>query len=186
MPTVLPTSTALRIRAAGYLIMGFTVITPLVELIIRSAPARIHSPAWRLGLIGAAAGQIPAALVALFVIFVIAAAAEDRGVSYAVSSLSIIAAAMCLLATGVFALDALQMRGLAQSSLADNYDAGSIWVTVRLAVLVLSFVVLAVSAFRVAGSSRRVASPQAPKKSGVLVGATRPATAPSRGADVAN
>ena len=178
-----PISVARRVRIPGYLIMATMLIGPIVDLWIRSSPMRIHSPAWRLGLLSAGASTIAMPLLALFVMFAIAAAAEDRGVSYLVSSLAAAAAGLCVLAAGVFILDALQMKGQVQANLADNYSVGTAWVAIRLLVSAAIFLVLAVSAFRTAGSaSRRTAAPQAVKAPGVLARSGRsPAGATATG-----
>src|SRR5689334_2772350 len=107
---LLQTSAARRLRVPGYVVMALMIIQPLLELYIRSSPFRIHSPAWRLSLVGNISGAISAPILGLFLMLVIAVAAEDKGVAYLVSSLSAVAAVFCLAVTGLFALDALQMK----------------------------------------------------------------------------
>jgi hypothetical protein len=157
------------------MVMASMIILPLIELYIRASPFRIHSPAWRLSLVGNASGAISAPILGLFFMFAIAVAADDKGVSYLVSSLSGLAGVLCLAATGLFALDALQMRNQVQANLSDSYGLASTWIAAKMIISVIVLIALSVSALRAAQGSRR--STQASgKPSSVLVGAAgRPA-----------
>ena len=146
------------------------IIQPLLELYIRASPFRIHSPAWRLSLIGNASGAISAPILGLFFMFAIAVAAEDKGVSYAVSSLSGLAAVVCVAATGLFALDALQMKNQVAANMSESYGLASAWIAAKLIISVVVFVALSISALRAAQGTKRSASPSSGKSS-VLVGA---------------
>lgn len=150
--------------------MALMIIQPLLELYIRSSPFRIHSPAWRLTLIGNVSGALSAPILALFLTLALAIALEDRGVTYLVSSVSAAAAVLSLAATGLFALDALQMRSQVQADLSDSYGLASMWVAAKLVMAVIVLLALSVSAFRAAQGVRRSTSPAG--KSSVLVGAT--------------
>jgi hypothetical protein len=187
---VLSIPAARRLRVPGYLAMATMIIQQLVELYLRVSPARVHSPAWRLTLIGNFSSAAGGAILGLFVIFAIAVAAEDQGVSYLVSSVSGAAVAACIGAMGMFGLDALQMKNQVQSSLSSSYDVASVWVVAKLVMSAIVFAVLAVSAFRAAKTTRRVAAaPQGTKGPAVLVSTVRPAITPAsvrRGADAEN
>lgn len=163
--------------------MALMIVQPLLELYIRSSPFRIHSPAWRLSLIGNASGAISAPILGLFLIFAIAVAADDRGVAYLVSSLSAACAVVTIAATGLFALDALQMRSQVQANLSDSYGLASSWIAAKLVMSIVVLIVLAVCALRAAQGAKRPTS-QATGKSSVLVGASaRPAVAVRSTAD---
>jgi len=163
--------------------MALMIIQPLLELYIRSSPFRIHSPAWRLSLIGNASAALSAPILGLFLMFAIAVAADDNGVSYLVSSLSALAAVVTIAATGLFALDALQMRNQVQANLSDSYGLASSWIAAKLIMSVIALLVLAVAALRAARGAKRLVSP-APGKTSVLVGAAgRPAVAVRSTAD---
>jgi len=153
--------------------MTTMLVSPLVDLWIRSLPARIHSPAWRLGVIAAGGSVASAPLLALFVLFALAAAAEDQGASYVVFGVSGLGGLLCLLAAALFGLDALQLNGQVQASLADSYAASSVWVGVRLVLSAAGFAILAWAAFRNARGVRRAAVPRAAKGPAVLVSPAR-------------
>ena len=150
------------------------IIQPMLELYIRASPFRIHSPAWRLSLVGNASGAISAPILGLFFMFAIAVAAEDKGVSYMVSSLSGLAAVLTLAATGLFALDALQMRNQVQANLAESYGLTSAWIAAKLIISIIVLVALSIGAFRAAQGTKRSASQPSGKPSSVLVGGRPP------------
>lgn len=170
-------TSARRLRAPGYLIIGTLTLLQLIDIEIRSWPFRTHSPAWRLGFVGTAAGAVGAPLLGLLLILAIAVASDDRAAAYAVSLVSWIATALCALAIGMFALDALQVKNDVGSSLAGQYDVGSSWVAVRMVLATVLFVVLGVSAWRAAKSAERHrAAQEQAGRSGLLVSPVRPTT----------
>jgi hypothetical protein len=158
--------------------MASMIVMPLIELYIRASPFRIHSPAWRLSLVGNISGAISAPILGLFLMFAMAVVAEDKGVTYLVSSLSGLAAVICLGVTGLFALDALQMRNQVQANLAESYGLASSWVAAKLIVSVIVLLVLSISAVRAAQGVKRSTSQTSGKSSSVLVaGVGRPGIA---------
>ena len=179
-----PAFSARRLRAPGYLIMGTLILMQLIEIVVRSSPFRTHSPTWRLGFIGSAAGAVGTPLFGLLIILAIAVATDDRAAAYAVSLASWLAMALCIAALGVFALDVLQVKNDVGSSLAGQYDVGSSWVAIRMVVAVVLFVVLGVSAWRAAKSAERHRALHEPVgKSALLVSPVRaasPVSAPSQ------
>lgn len=180
-----PAYAARSLRLPGYLVMAMLMVFSIVEVGVRSAPFRLHSPAWRLEMIGGGAGAIGTVVLGLFVIYAIAMAADDRPTAYIVSSLSSLAAALCVIAIGVFALDAIQVKAQVQTSLAHGYDIGTVWVVVRIAIAAAILAVIAVSSIRAARNARREASPRTsgprasvlvttPRGSGAAVSPTPP------------
>ena len=163
--------------------MATMIVMPLLELYIRAAPFRIHSPAWRLSLVGNISGAISAPILGLFLMFAIAVVAEDKGVTYLVSSLSGLAAVACLGVTGLFALDALQMRNQVQASLAESYGLTSSWIAAKLIISVIALVVLSLSALRAAQGVKRSTSQTSVKSSVLVAGGGRPGIAPRNTAD---
>lgn len=170
-------SSARRLRAPGYLIIGTLTLLQLIEIEVRSWPFRMHSPAWRLGFVGTAAGAIGTPLLGLLLILAIAVASDDRAAAYAVSLVSWLATALCVAALGVFALDALQVKNDVGASLAGQYDVGSSWVAVRMVLATVLFIVLGVSAWRAAKTAERHRALQEPVgRSALLVSPVRPTT----------
>ncbi len=166
---MLSTTVVRNLRVPGYLILAMTALEPITELLLRSAPFRLHSPAWRLAVITGGAGAAVTALLALFLMLAIATVAEDRGVAYLVSSVSGLCAGLCVLAAGAFALDALQVKNDLEAALADRYDVGSVWIAVRVVVTGLLFITLAMYATRIARLVRFVPERRAGTRASVLI-----------------
>jgi hypothetical protein len=165
--------------------MATMIAMPFVELGIRTSPFRIHSAAWRIGLLGGGAAMLITPLFALYLIFGIAAIADDRLVEYLVAALAAAATVLCLGAAALFSLDVLQMKGQVSSAAASQYDIGSIWVIARLLVVAVLFIVLAANAIRTARNAPRKPSTAAGKADGrMLIRPTPPGTSAHGGADV--
>jgi len=172
---MIPSDSARRLRIPAYLIMATTTVIQLVDVAVRAWPFRLHSPAWRLGVIGFAANAVGTSMLALLVILAIAIAVGDRGVAYVTAGVSALAGALCVVITAVFALDAVQMKTQVQANLAGQYDMASAWLVVRLVIGAVMLLLLAVSGFRIAKTVRRETPRSGVKGSGSLVvGATRP------------
>lgn len=162
----------------GYWFMATLLVMQVVDLVLRAWPFRVHSPAWRLGLISAGASTMNGELLVLFVVFGLAVVFEDRMAAFVVSVLSALTAVFCVVAVGAFALDVLQVKNEVQASLADKYDVGSIWVILRLVIATVLLLVLAVSAWRTAkGIARHRTAAGTPAKPSWLLSPVRP-TAP--------
>jgi hypothetical protein len=158
--------------------MATMTIVQLIDVVIRAMPFRVQSPAWRLGVVGLAANAVGTPMLAFLVILAIAVVAGDRGVVYLVAVLSALGAALCLLATGVFALDALEMKAQVQAGLSRQYDIASLWLVARVVIAAGIFLVFGISAFRVAKTVRRESPRPTVKGSGSLVvGMNSPSTA---------
>jgi hypothetical protein len=159
----------------GYLVMATLLLIQFIDLGIRAWPFRLHSPAWRLGLIGTAAGGMGAQLLALFVIFALAIVFEDRAAAFGVAVLSALSGVFSAIAVVAFSLDVLQVKNEVQASLADKYDIGSVWVILRLVIGAVLFLVLAVSAWRTArGIARQRVAAGTPAKPSWLLSPVRP------------
>jgi hypothetical protein len=183
--TVLSNSSVRGLRTSGYLIMTALIVMPLIELGVRTWPYRIHSPAWRIGFLGGGSAVLVTPLLALYLVFAIAAVADDRLVEYLVASLAAAATVICFGAATLFSLDVLQMKGQVSAAAASQYDIGSIWVIARLLVVAVLFIVLAVSSMRTARSVRYKPSTVVGKAGGqVLVRSTPPGATVQGGADV--
>lgn len=159
----------------GYWFMATLFVMQVVDLGLRSWPFRLHSPAWRLGLIGTGSSTLSGQLLVLFVIFALAVVFEDRMAAFVVSVLSALTAVFSLVAVAAFSLDVLQVKNDVQASLADKYDAGSVWVILKLVIGVVLLLALAVSAWRSAkGIARHRTAAGTPAKPSWLLSPVRP------------
>jgi len=154
------------------------VVQELVDVVLRSSPMRPSSVQWRLGLIGGGAATVTLVLLAFLIALGIAAAAEDRIAALILAILSIIAAMLCLVAVGVFSLDALQIKAQVLANVSSAYANASVWVVVKLVLSAIIFLVLALSAFRMAKAMSRAAASRTPasKRAPMVVGTPKTGT----------
>lgn len=165
--------------------MAALIVMPFIDLGIRSWPFRMHSAAWRLGFLGSASAVLVTPLLALYLVFAIAAIAEDPLVEYLVAGVAAAACVICVGAAAFFSLDVLQMKGQVPAAAASQYDVGSIWVIVRLVVVAVLFIVLAIGSMRAARSARHKPSAAVGRAGGqVLIRSTPPGTPAQHGIDV--
>ena len=176
-----PSESVRRLRILGYLVMTTMTIVQLIDVVIRAMPFRVQSPAWRLGVVGLAANAVGTPMLSFLVILAIAVWAGDRGVVYLMAVLSALAAVLCVLATGTFALDALQMKSQVQLGLARQYDIASFWLAARVVIAAVIFLVFGISAFRMAKTVRRELPRSAVRGSGALVVVINSPAAAQRG-----
>jgi hypothetical protein len=152
-------------------------IVTLAEICVAAWPFRIHEVGWRLAVAGAASGGAGTFLLAIFFALAIALVSDDAGVAWLVASVCIICAIFCIVGGGVFALDALQMKGQVKPELVSRYDVALVWGLAKIGLDGIVFVGVAISAFRSAialGRSAVVAG-----KGGAILVTGRPASAMS-------
>jgi len=159
-----------------------TILTQIIEVVLRSSPMQIHSPAWRLSFIGNSSGIVLNFLMMMFLILAIASFSRDRGLALVMCGLSISAALLYLLSSGVLALDALQMRNQVQMSVAKQFDVTSGWTFVRQLVGAAGFTLLAIAAWRVYRTAHAPGARSVRKDDFLVGGVTaRPAVAVTGG-----
>lgn len=160
-----------RLRFAGYYVGLAVLLSQVIDLVLGTWPARIHSPSWRITFAGGAANTVFVTLLVMFIVTSIAVIAADRRFAFVMATLSALAGITYLVLSGMFALDAIQMRNQVQQALSGRYDFASAWALVRMLIGVGGFVILCVAAFRSAGAIKRVdtARPTA-KGPGYIVG----------------
>jgi hypothetical protein len=166
-----------RLRVPGYLVMLLLGIVTIAEICVAAWPFRVHEVGWRLGVAGAASGGAGTLLLAIFFALAIAVVSDDRSVIWLVAGVCIICAMLCIVGGGVFALDALQMKGQVKPELVSRYDAALAWGLAKIVLDGIVFVGVAVSAFRSAIALGR--SAVAAAKGGTMLVGGRPAGAVS-------
>jgi hypothetical protein len=159
-----------RLRVAGYYIGIVVLVAQVTELVLAAWPARIHSPSWRITFVGGAANTVFMTLLVMFIMTSIAVVAVDRRFAFVMATLSALAAVTFLVLSGVFALDAIQMRNQVRQALADRYDFASAWVFARQIIGAVGFGILSVAAFRSARAIKPDAARPTPKGTGFIVG----------------
>jgi hypothetical protein len=159
--------------------MALLGIVTFAEIGVAAWPFRIHDVSWRLAVAGAASGGAGTALLAIFFALLIAVVADDRGVIWFVSVLCAVAALFCIIGGGVFALDALQMKGQVKPELVSRYDAALVWGLMKIILAGIVFIGVAISAFRTAIGMGRSAVTSAKGASMLVTGRAQGANAVS-------
>jgi hypothetical protein len=165
-----PTDAVRRLRVAGYYVGSVILIAHVAELFLYTWPARVHSPTWRLSFVGATANTVFMTLLVLFILVSISVFAADRRVAFALAGVTALGGLLFVGLTGMFVLDALQMRNQVRQPVAGQYDYSAAWVFGRELVGVGGFFLLTVAALRSArGLQAQVTRSQ--RNSALIVGA---------------
>lgn len=173
-----PSELTRRLRGAGYFIAIATIFVQCTEVILRAWPFRLHSPAWRISVVSSTTSIVLTVLLMTFVLMAIAILAGDRRLSLLFSGFAALAAMSLFVLSGLFVLDALEMRNQIQVSVWRQYDITSLWALIRVLMGVAGFVMLAMAGLRSASAMGRQTAPQ-PTKGGILIVESAPIPGPS-------
>ena len=179
-PSVLPNPSelTLRLRRAGYFIVLATIFVQCTEVILRAWPFRLHSPAWRISFVSSTTNVVLTVLLMTFVLMAIAILAGDRRLSLLFSGFAALAALSLFVLSGLFVLDALEMRNQIQVSVSRQYDITSLWALIRVLMGVAGFLMLAMAGLRSAIATGRQTARQT-KKGRTLIVENAPIPGPS-------
>lgn len=159
-----------RFRIPAYLIFILGAVLPLVELVLAVSPLKPTQVMWRFGAVGLFASAAAAPLIMLLLLYGVALAAEDRRVLYVIGSLAALAAAILLVSSGAFALDALQMKRQVTPGAMTKFAVASVQAFVKLVVQGVAAAVLAMSALRAARALKREVLKKPTRSSTLVVG----------------
>lgn len=162
-----PSDAIRRFRTPAYLIFTLAAILPIVELILAVSPVKPTQVMWRFGAVGLFASAAAAPLIILLLVYGVALLSEDRVVLYVIGSLAGFAAAVLIISSGAFTLDALQMKRQVNAPAMTKFAIASVQAFVKLLLQGLAAAVLSVSAFRAARALKREVS--RPARSSTLV-----------------
>jgi hypothetical protein len=149
-------------------------VIPLIEIGVNAWPYRVHDPNWRIGLVTTFAGASAGILLALLIAYSVGLFAEDRLTLWLVAIVSGLMVLVCLVGSGAFVLDALQMRAQVRPGLEARYNLGSAWGLAKVFLVALGAVALSASAFRTARALRRAYDRRGKKVPAVLVSSSTP------------
>jgi hypothetical protein len=162
LPSIEPTR---RLRSVGYVVAAVLFLVPLVEVCTSAWPLQIGQAPWRLAFVGSLTSSLLVPILALFLTLTLAVIAGDRPASWTVSGVCLTGFVLLIVATGMFALDALQMKAQVPSAMTRRYMIASVWVLMKLLAEAVTLLSLSITAFRVAAGMRReriVAGEKAP------------------------
>jgi hypothetical protein len=164
----LPLDAIRRFRIPAYLIFALGAVLPLVELVLAVSPLKPTQVMWRFGAVGLFASAAAAPLIMLLFLYGVALFSEDRVILYVLGTLTALAAAIMLVGSAGFTLDALQMKRQVAAGAMTKFAVASVLAFVKLVLQSIAAIVLAVSAFRAARALKREVAKR-PNRSGALV-----------------
>jgi hypothetical protein len=144
-----------RLRLPGLLIVAYLSLGSAIEVLVGSWPLHIYDLNWRLSALNSAAGATGTELLALLLLLVIAQ------VSMSVTGLwtgfwaSAVLALFYLVATTIFGLDSLEVRGRVSAAQLHRFDVTVVWTLARFGFAQFVCSTLAARALRAARVMRR-------------------------------
>ena len=169
----MPNDFARRIKAPVYIIVAFLSVGSVLEVLAASWPLHLHDVNWRVGVLNTAAGATGTELLALLTLVVIAHLSHSRGGMWTAFSYSVIAVIGYVAATGLFALDSLQLRGHVPAAQLSRFDVTVAWAVLRFAIADLVCLWLGVSALTSARAmGRELAREASDRRNALIVGST--------------
>jgi hypothetical protein len=157
-------------RTAGYLVLSFAALFPLLDLFSSLMPPNFGNATWRFGAVGLFSNFAMGLSLELFLLAVIAAVANQRRVLLVLGVLSALLAVLLLGSSVLFVLDALQTRARVQPAVLRRFDFASGGAVAKLLLYAVANLVLARGEFlaarrrsRPAGRARGLVTPVAAK-----------------------
>jgi hypothetical protein len=123
---------ARRVAGVGYLILGLATALPIIDYFLSIAPFHPGMTSWRFGAIGLLATYSMGTVVELFLVMVLAVAANHRRMVTFVGVIAGILAVFILGAGLLFILDTLQTRSLVNPVSMRRFDVAAIEAMLKL------------------------------------------------------
>jgi hypothetical protein len=170
-------STSLRkLRVPAYLAAFLLLVYPVLDTLVPALPLHPGVTQWRYAVVLALGGTIINPLLAMLILLGVSIMSEDRMITIAVSSVSVAATLILVIATGMYALDSVQLHGNVAPQMNSRFVAVSLWTLLRFASAALTMAIISVVGI---GAVRRqsAVTAQTTGRSAMLVGtpARRPA-----------
>lgn len=150
-----------RIGPALYGAAGLMVLVPLFDLATNVWPARLGDPGWRYGALGLLASFMLTPLLGTGIAAGVAALLGHGRMIRAVGWLNAVGGGLLLVASGLFLLDAVQIRSGVGPDAIRSFDIGVVKAVVKFLVLGAGFLWLGVAGLRRGRHSAREPIPLA-------------------------
>ena len=172
-----PSSMALpqRIAPAAYLVAFALVVIPIFDASMTAFPPHFHDARWRFGIVGLLSNAVLFPVLGALIAVATAALLEHRKTQRALGALALVAVAVCVVAFGMFVLDALQTRAAVRPALSLSFTVASATAAVKLALASVTFCMLGLAGVR--GGPQSSAKP-ASRTTNVLIGEAPRRSAP--------
>jgi hypothetical protein len=166
-----PLKTVGAFRAVGYLILSLVGVQSVLDLGSAMAPILPDLVAWRVRAEGLTAGGWSTPALMILLLCFLAFASEDRKVLWTLCGVAAVSAALLIVTSCLFALDAIQMNRSVPAAGKTAYAISAVYAMGKLGFGVLSFALLSWASSKAARALKR-GSAVASTRQAVLVGAT--------------
>lgn len=164
--------------AKGLYPIGFLLLTvPLVDVALRAMPPQFGTLQWRFATVGLALGNMGTMVLGAGLLGLVAAIRENRKFLRVLGFAALVVAAILLAVVVLFALDALQMRGLVQPALKRQVLLSSAGAAFTASFGILAFALLGRAALGASRPARSAATRRSAAGSPLVV-ATTPVASP--------
>jgi hypothetical protein len=133
-----------------YLVATLLVLVPFLDWAVAVWPPQPGNMRWRVAAAGQMSGGLMTVLLGLLLLLAVAVLLEQPRVLRLVAALGALLAAGTLVGLGLFALDAVQLRGSVRPDLVRAFDAVALQALVKQLLAAVTSIVIAVCAVRAA------------------------------------
>jgi hypothetical protein len=152
-----------RLAAPSYIAAASLILFPVFDQLMQLvSTAKIHDARWRFGAAGLLSNMLILPVVGLMIVLVLAAALEHRAFQRVMAVLCAIGAVGLVLATGLFMLDAIQVRGLMRPEAASSWGVATGTAVIKLIVAGLALVGFAIASFHNSKTAKPVPRASSP------------------------
>lgn len=142
------------LASPAYAMAAILVAFPTAEVVLSLIPWRFGVTAWRFSAVGLLSRALMTPMLGVLMLAGLAILLGHRRFLRVLSVLSILGAAVLLVALGTFVLDALEMRGQVRPELKRAFDTASLQAAVKLLISAVWLGMLAAAGFRVTRRAR--------------------------------
>jgi hypothetical protein len=132
---------------AAYLIIGLMLFMPQLEAVFTLVPARFGETSWRFGAVGTVSGMLIQNAFVLLAVGVIAFALGHRKVLRTLAVVALLAGLVTTLISGMFTLDALELRNAVRPEARRAFDFSTIMAVIKMVTIGPTVFLLGVAAW---------------------------------------
>lgn len=166
-----------QIAPAAYLVALAFLLIPPFDALMQVLPFRIHDPKWRFGFFGLASNALMLPMAGLLIAFMVTVVFEHRRFQKVLGILSTVAAVALIIALGIFALDALQVRAEVNPARILAFKVASLTAALKAILGIITLVGFSYASFRAPKPPKPA---KAPRSAGLIV-ASKPISAVATG-----
>ena len=150
-----------RFAPATYLVAFSLVAIPLFDAAMSTRPLHLHDPRWRFGAVGLISNAMLFPVLGALVAIVAATVFEQRRTRRVLAVLTFVGTAICLVALGMFVLDALQSHSSVNPQFERSFELASATVVVKLVLFAAAYCSMGIAGItrQSVGATRRDVAP---------------------------